>query len=112
MCSRRSLAAAEQLSKAGYSTLAWINGGLDTSRKGDLPAVDDTDLRYGGIGGLTEVFGLTDVQRDANPNSKNRGSLFIKVVRCLPCLVLRLRLPCVVLLDQRSLLLGHSSSAA
>jgi len=75
----RSLAAAEQLSRAGYSTLAWINGGLDTSRKGDLPAVDDTDLRYGGIGGLTEVFGLTDVQRDANPDSKNRGSLFIKV---------------------------------
>jgi len=75
----RSLAAAEQLSRAGYSTLAWINGGLDTSRKGDLPAVRDVDLRYGGIGGLTEVLGLTEVQRDENPSSKDRGNLFIKV---------------------------------
>ena len=52
---RRSLAAAEQLHRAGYSTLAWINGGLDASRKGDLPTVGDKDLRYGGIGGITEV---------------------------------------------------------
>lgn len=55
----RSLAAAEQLHRAGYSTLAWINGGLDSSRKGDLPSVGDVDLRYGGIGGLTEVCTLT-----------------------------------------------------
>jgi len=75
----RSLAAAEQLHKAGYSTLAWINGGLDTYRKGDLPSVDDVDLRYGGIGGLTEVLGLTEVQSDENPSSKDRGNLFVKV---------------------------------
>jgi rhodanese-related sulfurtransferase len=41
----RSLAAAEQLSRAGYSKLAWINGGFDTARPGDLPTTDDKDVR-------------------------------------------------------------------
>ncbi len=30
----RSLAACEQLSKAGYPTIAWINGGFDSCKKG------------------------------------------------------------------------------
>ena len=51
----RSLAAAEQLSKAGYGQLAWINGGLDSAQKGDLDSERADDLRYGGIGGLSEV---------------------------------------------------------
>lgn len=42
----RSLAAAEQLSRAGYAKLAWINGGFDTARPGDLPTGDDKDIRY------------------------------------------------------------------
>lgn len=77
----RSLAAAEQLHRAGYSTLAWINGGLDASRKGDLPTVGDKDLRYGGIGGMTEMLGLTEVQREdksAGPASQY-GEMFIKL---------------------------------
>lgn len=42
----RSLAACEQLSRAGYSSgLAWINGGLDTARKGDLDTKDGVDVR-------------------------------------------------------------------
>ena len=60
----RSLAACEQLSRAGYPSLAWINGGFDTAQKGDLPAEGDTDLRLGGIGGVSELLGWTEVQRD------------------------------------------------
>ncbi len=55
----RSLAAAEQLSRAGYGTLAWINGGLDTAGADSLPTVDGKDLRYGGIGGVSQVPGCT-----------------------------------------------------
>ena len=44
-------------------------------------SVDDIDLRYGGIGGLTEAIGLTDVQREENPDDK-KFSILIKVVRC------------------------------
>lgn len=33
----RSLAACEQLSRAGYRTLAWVNGGFDMAAPGDLP---------------------------------------------------------------------------
>ncbi|KAK9827948.1 hypothetical protein WJX74_011026 [Apatococcus lobatus] len=60
----RSLAACEQLSRAGYPSLAWINGGFDTAQKGDLPAEGETDLRLGGIGGVSELLGWTEVQRD------------------------------------------------
>lgn len=45
----RSLAACEQLSKAGYNTLAWVNGGCDTATLGDLPVKDNKDIRYAGI---------------------------------------------------------------
>ena len=49
----------------GYGTLAWINGGLDTAKKTDLPVKGEfDDLRYGGIGGLSELLGWTDVQRE------------------------------------------------
>lgn len=66
----RSLAACEQLSRAGYGEIAWINGGFDTARKEDLPVVGAPDLRYGGIGGLSEFLGWTDAQRQ---NSKSEG---------------------------------------
>lgn len=61
----RSLTAAEQLARAGYPSLAWINGGLDTARAGDLDTVDGVDIRYGGIGGLSETLGWTEVQKEA-----------------------------------------------
>lgn len=60
----RSLAAAEQLSRAGYSKVAWINGGFDTARPGDLATTNGRDIRYAGIGGLSEVLGWTEVQQE------------------------------------------------
>jgi rhodanese-related sulfurtransferase len=60
----RSLSACEQLSRAGYTSLAWINGGLDTARPGDLATVGGKDIRYGGIGGLSEALGWTEVQQE------------------------------------------------
>ena len=66
LCYCRSLAACEQLSKAGYQEVAWINGGFDTAQKDDLPVANASDLRFGGIGGLSEVLGWTDVQRQNN----------------------------------------------
>lgn len=67
----RSLSAAEQLSRAGYRSLAWINGGLDTARPGDLPTANGRDVRYAGIGGLSEVLGWTEVQQE-----ENKGGFF------------------------------------
>ena len=46
---------------------------------GALQSVGDVDLRYGGIGGLTEVVGLTDVQREENPDDQ-KFNILIKVV--------------------------------
>lgn len=66
----RSLAACEQLSRAGYNDIAWINGGFDAARKEDLPVVSAPSLQYGGIGGLSEFLGWTDAQRQ---NSKSEG---------------------------------------
>lgn len=68
----RSLAAAEQLSKAGFGQLAWINGGFDAAQPSDLPVKNATDLRFGGIGGLSEILGWTDVQKQA---TKSEGFL-------------------------------------
>ncbi len=78
----RSLAACEQLSRAGYPTLAWINGGFDTAQKGDLAAVGDVDLRLGGIGGMSEVLGWTEVQRDVKRSQGFAGgsNTIIKLV--------------------------------
>lgn len=60
----RSLAACEQLSRAGYQTLAWINGGLDTAKPGELPSKDGKDLRLAGIGGLSAALGWTELQQE------------------------------------------------
>jgi rhodanese-related sulfurtransferase len=60
----RSLAACEQLVRAGYPHVAWISGGLDSSAPGDVPTAEGKDVRYAGIGGLSEMMGWTDVQRE------------------------------------------------
>jgi len=60
----RSLAAAEQLSRAGYGRVAWINGGFDTAHPADLRTSNNKDVRYAGIGGLSEVLGWTEVQQE------------------------------------------------
>ncbi|KXZ53056.1 hypothetical protein GPECTOR_8g50 [Gonium pectorale] len=62
----RSLAACEQLSLAGYETLAWVNGGFDSCRKDEVPTVGDVDIRFAGIGGLSEMIGWTEVQQEQN----------------------------------------------
>ena len=77
---RRSLSAAEQLSKAGYGTIAWVNGGLDTAKKPDLPVKGADDLRYGGIGGISEALGWTDVQREKSAGFMGGSFGPIKVV--------------------------------
>eukprot|EP00775_Hariotina_reticulata_P002057 gene2057-2378_t len=62
----RSLAAAEQLSRAGYKKIAWINGGFDTAKPGNLETTNGRDIRYAGIGGLSEKLGWTEVQQEEN----------------------------------------------
>ena len=60
----RSLAACEQVSKAGYSNVAWVNGGFDNSKPGDLQTQEGKDIRYAGIGGVSELVGWTEVQQE------------------------------------------------
>jgi hypothetical protein len=48
----------------GYRNLGWINGGLDMVKPGELPTVGGKDIRYGGIGGLSELLGWTEVQQE------------------------------------------------
>jgi hypothetical protein len=86
-CMCRSLSAAEQLSRAGYTTIAWVNGGLDTAKKTDLPVVNSDDLRYGGIGGLSELLGWNDVQREKNAGALGGPSGPIKLVRLPPAML-------------------------
>jgi rhodanese-related sulfurtransferase len=69
----RSLAACEQLSRAGYGPLAWINGGYDTAQPGDLPTKDGVDVRLGGVGGLSGALGWTEAQREATRNEGFAG---------------------------------------
>ncbi|KAI7843205.1 hypothetical protein COHA_003187 [Chlorella ohadii] len=69
----RSLAACEQLSRAGYGPLAWINGGYDTAQPGDLPTKDGVDVRLGGVGGLSGALGWTEAQREALRNEGFAG---------------------------------------
>ena len=60
----RSLSACEGLAKLGYQTIAWVNGGLDTAMPGQVPTKTGTDVRYGGIGGMSELLGWTEVQQE------------------------------------------------
>jgi len=60
----RSLASCEQLSRAGYTNISWLNGGFDAVEKGDgFATTDDKDLRYAGIGGVSAILGWTPVQQ-------------------------------------------------
>lgn len=74
----RSLAACETLSRAGYGTLAWVNGGFDTAKKGDLPA--EKDLRYAGIGGVSELLGWTEVQQEERKGAMGGFENVLKLV--------------------------------
>jgi len=74
----RSLAAAENLSRAGYGTLAWVNGGFDTAKPGDLPT--EKDLRYAGIGGVSELLGWTEVQQEERKGAMGGFENVLKLV--------------------------------
>jgi rhodanese-related sulfurtransferase len=64
--SQRSLSAANALINAGYSQISWLEKGYDKCAKGEdkLPTKDDVDIRYAGIGGVSEVLGWTKVQEE------------------------------------------------
>eukprot|EP00271_Cylindrocystis_brebissonii_P008892 TRINITY_DN23413_c0_g1_i1.p1 TRINITY_DN23413_c0_g1~~TRINITY_DN23413_c0_g1_i1.p1 ORF type:complete len:301 (-),score=49.03 TRINITY_DN23413_c0_g1_i1:1024-1926(-) len=59
----RSLAACEQLYKAGYRNLFWLQGGFDQAEEGDFSREGAQPLKFAGIGGMSEFLGWTDVQR-------------------------------------------------
>ncbi|BBN02385.1 hypothetical protein MPTK1_2g14910 [Marchantia polymorpha subsp. ruderalis] len=61
----RSLAACEQLYKAGYRNLFWLNGGFDAAQEGDLEREGPEPFKFAGLGGVSEFLGWTDVQREA-----------------------------------------------
>lgn len=110
----RSLSAAEQLSKAGYGTIAWVNGGLDTAKKPDLPVKGADDLRYGGIGGISEALGWTDVQREKSAGFMGGSFGPIKVVskpfKCPPAkLHMRVRM---IILPEVSCCMGVLEGAS
>ncbi|GMH36075.1 hypothetical protein BSKO_03943 [Bryopsis sp. KO-2023] len=75
----RSLAACEQLSRAGYQTLAWVNGGFDTAVPGDLPTKDGADLRLAGVGGVSAALGMTPQQAVSQPDEPTGGQQLLKV---------------------------------
>lgn len=58
----RSLAACEQLSKAGYGEIAWLNGGYEAVEKGTIKAVGDEDIKMAGVAGLSGMLGASPLQ--------------------------------------------------
>ena len=61
----RCRAAAGRLAEWGYPSVAWLKGGLNDAKVGDMPTLPEgRDPRYGGIGGLSEQLGWTKVQRE------------------------------------------------
>lgn len=60
----RSLAACEQLYKAGYRNLSWVSGGLDAAEEGDFEREGAVPLKMAGLGGVSAFLGFTDQQRE------------------------------------------------
>lgn len=82
----RSLAACEQLANAGLEHIAWLNGGYDMTKKGDLPVKGDVDIRYAGIGGVSSLLGWTEVQQEENKGLGGGVSNVLKVIAVLVAL--------------------------
>ncbi|XP_002962237.2 rhodanese-like domain-containing protein 11, chloroplastic [Selaginella moellendorffii] len=61
----RSLAACEQMYKAGYRNIFWLSGGFDAVEEGEFEREGPQALKLAGIGGISEFLGWTDVQRRA-----------------------------------------------
>ena len=53
---------------------------MDTAQKGDFEVLNSDDLRYGGIGGLSELLGWTNVQRERSSGFLGGGENIIKAV--------------------------------
>ncbi|CAD7695735.1 unnamed protein product [Ostreobium quekettii] len=75
----RSLAACEQMALNGYTTLAWINGGFDTAKQGDLALEGAKDIRYAGIGGVSALLGWTEVQQQDKEEAGDRLGNIIRI---------------------------------
>lgn len=60
--------------------MAWINGGLQTAKKGDLPVVGAEDIRMAGIGGLSAVLGWTEVQQQNGKGFLGGSNNLIRLV--------------------------------
>lgn len=78
----RSLAACEQLYKAGYRNLFWLNGGFESAEEGDFEREGDVPLKFAGIGGMSAFLGWTDVQRQqgAREGLSYRINHFLRLV--------------------------------
>eukprot|EP00240_Pyramimonas_obovata_P015675 CAMPEP_0118958506 /NCGR_PEP_ID=MMETSP1169-20130426/62651_1 /TAXON_ID=36882 /ORGANISM="Pyramimonas obovata, Strain CCMP722" /LENGTH=279 /DNA_ID=CAMNT_0006906623 /DNA_START=87 /DNA_END=926 /DNA_ORIENTATION=- len=67
----RSLAACEQLSRAGYENIAWLNGGCEAAEAGVIPTIDGKDIRLAGVGGVSGWLGWNPVQQQMEEPSEN-----------------------------------------
>ncbi|GAQ84485.1 hypothetical protein KFL_001910040 [Klebsormidium nitens] len=81
----RSLAACEAMRKAGYKNLYWLSGGFDAADDADFEKVGPKPFKYAGVGGPSELFGWTDVQRreaknDPSTRWSNLGKLAAVIV--------------------------------
>jgi hypothetical protein len=82
----RSLAACEQLNRAGYENLGWINGGFDNSKPEEIPTRDGKDIRFAGIGGVSALLGWTEVQQEnSGPMGGFKGALVFVRSPPVPC---------------------------
>jgi len=60
----RSLAACERLSRAGFESIAWLNGGYEAAEKDIIMSSDESqDIRLAGVGGLSGAIGWNPVQQ-------------------------------------------------
>jgi rhodanese-related sulfurtransferase len=97
----RSLAASDQLHRAGYTNVAWcvrmrislhaatcqgccaalanttfcgrLEGGFDKSTKADFDTTNGKSMRFGGVGGLAGAMGWTKVQEQEEPGAQFAG---------------------------------------
>ena len=74
--------------RLGYEEVAWMNGGFDQARPGDLETrPENIDMRYGGVGGVSGLIGYTEVQREereaANGGKKEQLTSFTKLAMAI-----------------------------
>jgi len=68
----RSLAACEQLSRAGYEEIAWLNGGCEAADEKVIPTIDGQDIRLAGVGGVSGWLGWNPVQQQMEEQGANQ----------------------------------------